>query len=153
MCIMKFHVLTLHVMVTCSIFKAIFLVNYSFIYKMQCRFEYLDFLLKNSKFNFVRHMSNYNCYILKILHTLCTFIIHIKVCIALKSIKILKNISKTLFFKKSGFSGFSGCLRGIPVVKSPTDTSFYISHMLCHNLIITSDHKCMLMHVSNQTAD
>ena len=81
---------------------------------MQCRFEYLDFLLKNSKFNFVRHMSNYNCYILKILHTLCTSIIHIKVCIALKSIKILKNISKTLFFKKSVFSGFSGCLRGIP---------------------------------------
>ena len=111
MCIMKFHVLTLHVMVTCPIFKAIFLVNYSFIFKMQCRFEYLEFLLKNSKFNFVRHMSNYNCYILKILHILCTFIMHIQVCLALKSIKILKNISKTLFFKKSGFSG---CFRGIP---------------------------------------
>ena len=103
MCIMKFHVLVLHVRVTCSIIKEIFLVNYSFIFKMQCRFEYLDFLLKNSKFNFVRHMSNYNCYILKILHTLCTFIIHIKVCIALKSIKILKNIPKILFFKKIRF--------------------------------------------------
>ena len=113
MCIMKFHVLTLHVMVTCSIFKPIFLMNYSFIFKMQYKLEYFDFFL-NSNFNFVRHMSNYNCYILKILHILCTFIIHIKVCLALKSIKILKNISKTLFFKKSGFSGISGCFRGIP---------------------------------------
>ena len=100
MCIIKFHVRTLHVMVTCSIFKAIFLVNYSFIFKIQCRYKYLDFLLKISKFNFVRHMLSYNYYILKVLHILCTFIIHIKVCLGLKYIKMLKNISKPLFFFK-----------------------------------------------------
>ena len=96
MCIMKFHVLVLHVRVTCSIF----LVNYSFIFKMQCRFEYLDFFIEKFQINFVRHICQIIIYIFRILHILCSFIIHIKVCLALKSIEIPKNISKTLFIKK-----------------------------------------------------
>ena len=51
-------------------------------------------------------------YIFKILHILCSHIIHIKVCRALKSIKIQKKNSKTIFIKKK--TGFSGYLRGIP---------------------------------------
>ena len=39
-------------------------------------------------------------YIFKILHILCSHIIHIKVCRALKSIKIQKKNSKTIFIKK-----------------------------------------------------